>query len=162
MQLAPEVVRLTAMQGCFHEEAHDGSMSHFQESPVRAVDSSANDPKLSAIDLPGQLIILGIERLFIKSAELVESSFVDKHEHPGCEGPVESGKPLCHVVADIEKVVRPTAVPAQNVRRHAMQHPALYHIEGASQESRICEFDVCVDEQKVSAVRAPGSVVAAD
>ena len=137
-------------------------MPHFQKSPIGAVDSSTNDPEPAGTDLTGELIILSKECLFIKSPDLVESSFVNKHEHPRRERPVKSRESLRDVVAQIQRIVRPPAVPAQNVRSHAMQRLAFDQIYCASQQSGIRQFDIRIDEQKIAALRAPGAVIAAD
>ena len=162
MQLAPVVIRFSAVPRGLQKEAHDGCVAHLAESPVGAVDPAAEDAEPSGIDLPRQLIILGIERLLVESADFVKSGFVDQHEHPGRKRPMEAREPLCQVIADIQKVVSPTAIPAQNIRRHAVQGFAFHQIDRASQKSAIREFDICVDEENVAAVRAAGAVITAD
>ncbi len=76
-------------------------MPHFQESPVCTVNPSADYPEPPGIDLTGQLIILGIQCLLIKSAEIVKPGFVQKHEHPGRKGTAKTRESLGRVVADI-------------------------------------------------------------
>ena len=120
MQLAPEVIRLAAMQCSFQKETDDRTVAHLQETPVRAVYSAADDAKTSVLNLSRELIILGIQCFFVKAADLIESGFVHQHEHPGCKRFVKSRQTLGYVIKCIQKAVLPSAVAAENVRGDTM------------------------------------------
>ncbi len=150
------------MQRGFQKEAQNGSVSHFEKPPVRAVDSPANDPEPAAFELPGQLVVFRIKSLFIEAAELIKPGFVDQHEHSCRERFMETGQPLDEVIAGIQKIIIPAAVPAQNVRRDAMQRLSFDQIDRAPQKSGIRQFDIRVYEQNISTVRVAGAIITPD
>ena len=101
MELAPEVSRLAAEQGSLQKEPDNCDVTHLQETPVRGVDAAADDAKTTALDLSRELIILGIQRLFIKTAEFFKPDSIHHHEHSRRKGFMEPGETLGYVVQSI-------------------------------------------------------------
>jgi hypothetical protein len=95
------------MESSGHEKTDNIAPAHFYETPVCAVYPTPNHSEAVALDFPGELIILGIKRFFIESAEFFKALFVNKHEHAGRKWSVKAGKTLHYIVTGIKQMVEP-------------------------------------------------------
>jgi len=121
MHLASKIFGLSAVESGLHKKPDNFRMSHFLETPVGAVDAASNHSKPAALELACELVILRIERFFIKSAKFGKSFSVHKHEHACRKRMVKTGKSLYEIIAGVQQVVDPASIPAPDICRDAVQ-----------------------------------------
>src|SRR5262249_42111606 len=116
-----EIIVVPGIEHRLQEQTDDLQVTHVAEAPVGGVNAPANDPEPAVRNFLAQQIVLCVEGALVETAQAVERSLLEQHEHPSAERPDQHRAILRNVVSDIEHVVAQRAVAAPDVGGHALQ-----------------------------------------
>src|SRR5207247_9636563 len=81
VMIAQKMLLVPIIKCCFQEEPGHAEVSHLLETPVGCVHAAAHDGEFTPRHLLALQVILSEMNLFMKSAKLIETAFIEEHEH---------------------------------------------------------------------------------
>jgi len=160
--VAKEMALVAVIQRGCEKELDHSQASHLLKAPVCGIHASANDSKLASGNLLAQKVVFRKVNLFVKAGKLIEAPLVEKHEHSGAEGLMQTGKVLKQVVAEVDGFINPVALTADNVGGNAMEIFTLGQFHGPPDERVRAGLDIGIDEEYELGVGQGSSGIAAD
>src|SRR5437588_13114146 len=99
-----KVIVVPGVQHGLQKQPDNLEVSHVAETAVGGVNASADNPKPAIRHLLAEQVILGIQRLLVKTTEFLEDTSLEQHEHAGAEGAHHHRPILGDIVAQIKNV----------------------------------------------------------
>src|SRR5258708_5192865 len=142
-----EVIFVERIQHGLEKEPDDTVASHVAEAAIRGGDATGDDSEFPVRDLLAEQIVFGVERVFVKAAQLIEPCFREQHVHAGAERAAEQRSVLRQIIEEIKGVVGEMAASAPDVGSDAVHVATLGQFNGTANQSWVFQLHVSVDKE---------------